>query len=325
MLSNSTDLLPLNSLPDVIVVYSLFLISVSATILLSVYIISIIHFTKTLRSPANLLVSNTCLATIFYTIIVSINITCFIMEIVLSDWVCRAQAYLSYVSLTLVAYSYVIQSVSRHFFTVLSRHRALRNYHAHILLVASGIVLSLVIPLPSLVTRDIGYRLRSMCLIPSRYIIHLAYFFASSYFVPLFTVIFIYVIIYRRVKSSSRTVENRSRSNKRDLQLARNILILFMIFLISGLPGVTYILILKTTSWDSQGLYVLTLAATALASMVEKTSLIVLNRELRAETRKKLRRLCGDRLFGGTQVEPFTIGPATLTGIMGSTTTVLRK
>ena len=325
MLSNSTDSIPLKSLAEVIVVYIFFLLSVAGTIVLSVYIISIIHFTKTLRSPANLLVSNTCLASILYVIISTINVTCFVMEITLSDWVCRVQGYLSYVSLTIVGYSYVIQSVSRLFFTVLSRYRVMRGYSVHRILIVSQIIFSFLIPMPSLVTQVIVYEFQSMCFIPSRFILHVAYFFASSYFVPLFTVIFIYVIIYRRVTSSSRTVENRSRSNKRDLQLVRNILLLFTIFLLSGVPAILDILIYKITSWKSPGFYLFTVGSPALASMVEKTSLIVLNRELRAETRKKLRRLCGDRLFGQIEVEPFSMGAVTINRTLGSTTTALRK
>ena len=238
------------------------------------------------------------------------------METLLSDWMCRVQAYLSYASITMVGYSYLIQSISRLFFTVSPTDRAMLSSSAHIIMVLVQMVISFIIPLPSLVTQDIGYRPLSMCVIPMRFIIHVGYFFASSYFVPLFTVIVIYVIIYRRVKASSRAIANRSGSNKRDLQLVRNILFLFMIFLLSGFPGIIYVVASKFTSLRSQGFYLFTLVSPAIASVIEKIFLIVLNRELRTETRKRLRRVFGGRLFERTAVLSFTVAAASTTACL---------
>ena len=301
MSANPTNISLVN-LVDVTIVYGAFVLSAFISIFLSIFIVTMIVCVKALHHPANLLVCNTCLASILYVIITSLNISCYYLQIVLSDWSCRIQAYLIYTCLTIVAYSYLIQGISRLFFTVLSRYRNMLGYRSHAGLIVAQMLVSLLIPLPSLITTDVVYRPLSMCFIPVKYTIHVAYSFASSYFVPLFTLVFVYRLIYRRVKLSSQLVQNTVRSTKRDLELARNILILFMIFLLAGFPSLIYIAVSSITGLDLLGFYTFILGSTVMAIAIEKTSLLLLNKDIRRETTKRFLPAC---LRGRTAVRPF--------------------
>ena len=311
MSANSTNV-SLVSLIDVTIVYGVFVLCAFISVFLSVFILTMILYVKALHHPANLLICNTCVASVLYVIITSINISCYYTQIVLSDWSCRIQGYLIYVCLTMLAYSYLIQGISRLFFTVLSRYRSILNYKSHAGLILAQIIVSLVIPLPSLITTNIGYRPLTMCLIPVRHMMHVVYSFVSSYFVPLFTLVFVYRLIHRRVKLSSRLVQNTSRSTKRDLELTRNILILFMIFVLAGVPSIIYVAATVITGLDLLAFYTFILGSTVMAIVIEKASLLLLNKDIRRETRKRFYRFVPACFKRQTEVRPFNAATFTI-------------
>lgn len=208
MMSNSNAVLRMYQRTDMVMVYIILVISVGLSIILASLILIMIYATKTLHSPANLLVVNTSKVTILLMIICMVNASYFFMESPLTDQQCRIQAYLTYALLNSIAYFSVIQSISRLCFTVFPRHRYMLNYKSHFILILIGTCGSLLVPLPSLVTNDTIYRRLSICLIPMKYSIHVAYFSLSSYFIPLIIVEIIYVIIHHRVRLSSRLLQN---------------------------------------------------------------------------------------------------------------------
>ena len=322
--SNNSDL-PLYKMGDMIFVYALLIASVSVSIVLASYILMIIYLTKSLYSPANLLVFNTSMVTIFLVIVCTVNVTYFFIEEIIGDYECRVLAYVTYVAMTLVAYSYVIQSVSRLFFTVFPQHRSMLSYKSHFLLIFIQTIGSFLIPLASIVTEDVIYRPLAICLIPIEHMIHVAYFFVSSYFVPLFIIVAIYLIIHRRVRLSSRILHHALRSSKRDLRLTRNIVILFLIFLFAGFPAFIYLLATFFTSLPLFAFYMFTFTATCLASAVEKLTVILLNKDLRKETRKRIGHYIPCFRMNRTAVETFTLAGASIFEPIRSTANIIRK
>lgn len=285
MPTNLTNI-KLTSHTDVTVVFSLFLTCVSISIILSFGIILLIIFTKPLHSSMNLLVCNTCLDTILYIIMTIINMSLFYFEIRMSNWRCRIQAYLHYVALNLVAYSYFIQALSRLFYTVFYKKRFLLNYKSHIILIICQTIFSFILSLPSIVTKDIIYRPRKLCLIPMKHIYHVCLFLISVYGILLFSFIIIYTIIYRKVTRST----SITRRSSRDIELIRNIFIMFMIYASAGAPGVIYTVVSSINNRRTipSALYMLIMAATPMATLVEKISLIYLNKEIRKGLRNVL-------------------------------------
>ena len=221
----------LNNLVDVNVVFSIFIVTVFISIFLSFFIIFLILFIKTLHSPSNLLICHTCFATILYVTITTIKICLFYMESIFSDWWCRILAYLGYTALIMTVYSYVIQGLSRLFFIIFYNHRHLLQYKSHIIIIVCQVFISFIIPLPSLITKDVVFRESTICYIRSEKLIHIAgYSFISTFVILFFIIIIIYGVIYCRVIQSSTTTRQSSQASKRDLALIKNILILFMFF-----------------------------------------------------------------------------------------------
>ena len=310
---------------DMIFVYALLMVSVLVSLVVATFIIVIIFSTQLLHSPANLLVFNTSMATIFLVIVSAFNGSYFFFELPLTDYQCRILAYLTYVFLTASAYSYVIQGISRLFFTVFPQHRGMLGYKSHSVLMLIQIIGSFLIPLPSLVTSDIVYRRLSLCVIPMKYLLHVAYFFASSYFIPLFIVLIIYLIIHRRVKSSSRNLQNTARLNKRDLQLTRNIVILLTMVIMAGCPGFIFLVAAKITSSPLTPLYMFTFSSTSLATAIEKVSVTFLNKDLRNEVRKRFRSYLPCFCMNRIEVEILTLPGISTTGTARSIATTTRR
>ncbi len=285
--------------------------TVLTSIFLSFFIILLIFFTKTLHSPANLLICNTCLSTVFYVIITTMKISFFYMESILSDWWCRILAYLGYACLNMAVYSYVIQGLSRLFFIVLYRHRKFLNYKCHIIIIICQIFISLLTPLSTLITQDVVFRPLNICYIPANKLIHIGYFFVSSYLIPFFIVIIIYGIIYCRVIRSSTAIRQSSHLTKRDLELMRNILILLMFFLIGGIPSLLFNIILSKTRSVSTVFNMFSAVGASIATTGEKICLMFLNKEIREETEKLFDKLHRTHLSNQIEVHPFSSYNAT--------------
>ncbi|CAF1226587.1 unnamed protein product [Adineta steineri] len=208
------------------------------------------------------------------------------METILSDWYCRILAYLGYVSLTMISYSYILQGLSRLFFIVFHKNRKFLTYKYYISLIIVEIFLSFLLFLPILITRDIVFRPLHLCLIPAKNSLHIGYFLIVAYFTPFLIIIIIYGIIYYRVIKSSIAVRHSSHLTKRELELIRNILILLFIFLLAGIPSLIYIIISSKVTLTSHGIYMFIIMTPTIASVIEKICFIYLNKDIWKEIKK---------------------------------------
>lgn len=276
----------LNELVDVRIVFILFLVFVIIAFVLTHFVFLLIVCNKTLHSPANLLICNTCLATILHFIIVTIKICLFYTGSILSEWECRILAYLAYSFLHLVCYSYVIQALSRLFVIVFHQHRQFLQYKFHLILILCQILISFLGALSVLITKDVVFRSYNMCYVSSTRIIHVAAFFISAFIAPFAMIIIIYTIIYCRVIRSTAFIRQSSRETKRDVQLMRNILIVFLVFLSAGIPTIIYMIITYTIKSSSRGFYMMPLLGTPFAVVIQKICLILLNQDIRKAARK---------------------------------------
>ncbi len=276
---------------DVKILFIIYIIAVSISIFLCLFIMLLIAFTKTLHSPINLLLCNTCLAIIFYFIIVMIKIFLFYMQYTYSHWWCRILAYLDSVFLNMIYYSFVIQALSRLFIIVFHRHRHLLKYKFHIILIIFQILISCLISLSILVTEDVVFRSSLICWVPPTKVIHKSYLFISTHFAPVFIVIIVYGIIYYRVIQSSTTVRHSTHITRRDLELIKYILILFIIFILSGVPTLIISIVMATREVRSRVVYLFPVVSAPFVGIIEKICLIYLNKEIRKETKKLLSQL----------------------------------
>src|SRR5690606_805739 len=134
MSANTSDIRLSNSI-DISIVFGFFLLLVIISMFLSFLIIYLIITSTTLFTSSNLLIVNIFLTTFLYLIISIMKILIFYNEFRISDTWCQIQAYLCYVFLNLFIYSYVIQAISRLFYTVFYKHQYLLTCKCHFILI----------------------------------------------------------------------------------------------------------------------------------------------------------------------------------------------
>ena len=266
-------------------------------VLIAIVILVVVRRSKPrLHTVRHLLMCNTCVASILYCIVQSMNYAFLIfLRWDTSDVSCRWRGYFSYLTICAFVYSFFIQAISRLFISLYSvSHKWLTTFKAHYILIALQWVTVILLPLPALVTTDIRYRTTSLCVVPIRYSLHIVYTYVAYYIFPALSICVIYIFIYRRVKSMTRRAETMIRSTnsgKRDLEVLRNIMIFLSIYLLGGVPSVLFILTANKV------IYLLSIVAISLGAAVEKVFTILLDRDMRQVVFSIIR--------PGTRVIPF--------------------
>ena len=187
-------------------------------------------------------------------------------------------------------------------FTVLSiKYRWLTSLKTHLCLVSVGWIIVLIIPLPALVTKDIYFRAGFLCWVPRKAMLHISYTIITYYLIPIVFIVVIYVLIYTRVRYAARNavaVGNRQRQN-RDLEVFRNIMTLFGIYILGSVPTTFYMLT------GVEVFYSIGIISVSLTVAVEKFVSIIIDREIRNILKKYF-------CHGTTQVAPMTVNVATV-------------
>jgi hypothetical protein len=282
MNSSMTDISPSSANYSIIAPMSMVFALIG--VFISSIILILIFLRKQLHSVTYLLICNTCVSSILYCI-VQCNNYIYLLFITwdTSDMSCRWRGYFSYLSIVAVVYSYLLQATSRLFFSVLStKYPWLISFKTHLSLILIEWMIVLIAPLPALVTKDIHFRLGFLCWVPMKSMLHVVYTILVYYIIPTVLIVAIYITIYVRIRrgknnavtQKTTTTTTRKRKN-RDLEVFRNIMILFLIYILGGTPSALYILT-GVELFYSIGVVSVTLAVT-----VEKAVSILLDREIR--------------------------------------------
>ena len=107
-------------------------------ILISILImVTIIHTKPRLQTVRHMLILYTCIASIFYCFVQTINyIILIFFPNITDDMACRWRGYFGYMSVCAVTYSYFFQTISRLFFSVFSaKYKWLKTFTAHYILI----------------------------------------------------------------------------------------------------------------------------------------------------------------------------------------------
>jgi len=188
-------------------------------------------------------------------------------------------------SIAAVMYSYLLQSISRLFFSVLStRYRWLISLKTHVILIFIEWLIVFLAPLATLVTKDIYFRPDRLCWVPEICKLHLAYTIGTYYIIPTVLIVTIYIIIYVHIRraGTNKCIKKSAtqRRQNRDLEVLRTIMILCSICILGGVPSGLYILT-SIKLFYSIGLVTITFAVT-----IEKVVLILIDREIRNIVKK---------------------------------------
>ena len=272
---------PMEDMYGYYIVCSISAVCAILAIVMSIIIVSlVIHVKRRLHTERHLLMCNTAVASSFYCIsqLTSYVVLIFFPQIT-DDVSCRWRGYLSYASICGATYSYLIQAVSRLFFTVFAtKHPWMVSFKMHRLLIFIHWLVCFTLPLSTLITDDIYFRPGLLCWVPLSRFIHAVYSIMISYVLPIIAIAILYIYIYRMIKNVEKRREflRNTTHEKRDLEVLRNIVIFLGIYIVGGTPSLIYLV-------SSVEIFYLTgIATVTLAVFMEKIVTIILDRELRS-------------------------------------------
>ena len=286
---NTTEALP-NRINDYFIVCSVSGFCALCAVAISLMVLILVWRTKNpLHTVRHLLMCNTSIASTIYCIVQLMNYFVLIfLPSETSDIGCRWRAYFAYMTICAVTYSYLIQAISRLFIALLSKsYRWLATFKAHYCLILVQWCTAVLLPLPAIITKDIYFRPHALCWVPLKNSAHVTYTYMAYYMLPALSISVIYCLIYYRVKTATKhaAIEIRSlNSEKRDLELLRNILILICIYFSGGIPTMLFIV---TTN---RILYLIGIVTISFAVAVEKGCAIVLDRDMYQIVKKLITR-----------------------------------
>ncbi|UJR25662.1 hypothetical protein I4U23_007013 [Adineta vaga] len=258
------------------------------SVILSIFIVIIVKISKPrLHTVRHLLMCNTCISSVIYCTMQTINYAFLIfLPWITSDLACKWRGYLAYVSVSAATYSYLVQAISRLFFSIYAiKYPWLTTFNAHYVLILVHWFTVFTIPLSALITNDIYFRPGLLCWVPARRTIHMMYTGVAFYILPVATILIIYVVIYRKLRQSKRaaTTLNNTMSDKRDLEVLRNIVILLCIYIAGGIPTIIF-MVTNDDLFYFTGIVTFTLTV-----VIEKICTILLDRELRQVVKGMIR------------------------------------
>jgi uncharacterized membrane protein len=188
------------------------------------------------------LICNTYLAAIIFFITV-IETCCQIIFGVLHPSVsfeglsCQIQAYFLYASTGNVIYSLVVQALFRLFRVVFFRKRALRRLPVFIIAIIIQWAFVCFINLTFFLFHDFQYfSSEYRCVVPFPNFHGSVMIFFFAYIIPTSLLFTIYFRIIRHVRQTTRAMQNRQFSRKRDLIVLKRLLVFFIILQMLSTP-----------------------------------------------------------------------------------------
>jgi hypothetical protein len=283
---NSTDTIP--PIFSAILIYSVYGISFMIVLSVSIVIFHLTRTVKELRTFSNLLICNTCLISLFYSVTTFLQVFMVVFTPVHPTGkdgrlFCITRAYLTVVSTTLLSSSFLLQALSRLFHSVFQEHgRYLLTWNFHYFLIILQWSVGFLTPITILINHeDVIFRRGIFCTINLHQRFHLYYIYSTEYLIPVLAILLIYITIVYRVNYYSSPAKQRHSSPAREIKLVKNILILVAIFTFGGLPSVVYICLMAPHRILSIHLFIVTLVSIPLAVAMEKMSVLWLNTPFR--------------------------------------------
>ncbi|UJR19658.1 hypothetical protein I4U23_022793 [Adineta vaga] len=298
-----------NNIEDYRLVALLSLIFVLIAIAINTFILILVWKTKPrLHTINHLLMCNTAFATIFYCATMKTNFAYVLFgQWDTSDISCLFRAYFAYSGVAGVIYSYLIQAISRFFFTVLStKYRRLTSFKTHYILIICQWIVVFFVASPSILTNDINFVPHVFCWVPEYRTIDLAYTAFAYYILPVTLIVVIYIYIYVQIRKArvNATVATQN-SQKRDLALLRRILIVLSIYLTGGVPAILFMLT------SIRLIYMINLISPSVSMSIEKLCTVLLDREMYQVIKAKIGPV--------TRVTPFRTGMVLISNGQGQT------
>lgn len=274
--------------------FSILMCLVSLLVSLLMIIIIVTH--RTCRTVTNLPNCNTSILVGLYSIWnIIASIYGFHEDWALNQPACTFRAFFHATICVAISYSYLIHAVSRLFFTILSKYRYLTTYPIHWCLVMFNWIFSILFSLEPLFFGGYAYETETrLCFLTSKKFSTSIYGIAGGFVMPLASSMIIYGLIFFHVLKSSRRIA-ASTSNttttttthaphaRREMKLARNMIILEMTFAVAGTP---YLLLslwqgIQPNRPPLESFYLLSMNAISLSIPFTMIALLFMNKQVK--------------------------------------------
>lgn len=260
-----------------IVTFIAFIILTFVTIFFaSIIIFTTIYYWKTqTRSISNLLICNSSATLLYYSIATSIQLPYLFISHPRSFVLCQIQAFVHFSSCVIIAYSCLIQAISRFFIIILYQRKSLLTYRATWILILFNWLIGVVLA-GLLFLSSISYQYESesrMCVITSKVFLSSFIGINIAFCIPLMTTIVLYAIILHH------TTQTQGNSNafvimrlKRNVKVFRNIFLFTLILSIGGIPYFISVLI-NSNNHSPWPLYSLSGLCVSFSTLLESLAL----------------------------------------------------
>lgn len=278
----------------------LFTIVTILTIIISlVMLITIIyHWRPYCRSTLNLLTCNSCVAFLFFSITVAIQIPNIfqVQQQELSDsnlttMSCRIRGFLLLLSCIVKILSYLIQSISRYFTIILYKHKVLLMYRTHILLILFNWISSLILGGPLWISPNaFQYEPEShLCLFTSKAFNSSLTLMMIAFLLPVIIIILLYSIILKHTTHINSIHVNHVLRNARlrNIKVYRNILLVITVLVMAGTPYLISIIVnrIDKIPWP---FYLISIFSMTLSALIELSIIFFTNHEVKRIIYQKL-------------------------------------
>ena len=280
--------------------FSISLIASSIGLPAAILTTTIIYVHRPYHNIPNLLKCNTLASMIVFMILVFISAIFGLRE----DWAryqtaCSFRAYCYTTVCMIICSSYSIQAISRLFYTVLYRYRFLQTWRVHWILIISSWLISFLAQAGPFVVDKNFYNLElesRFCVGTTQKPFISLFCILFAFVVPLGTILIIYAIIIYHVRQSglrvhafaARSTDPTAMNNipslsvKREMRLARNMMILLCLATCSGILFLL-LLVWNLGRWSRppEALYLLSINAMVLGVSFMMVFMFVMNKEVR--------------------------------------------
>lgn len=279
-----------------------FSIAVSAIgLIFSLIMIGIIAARRQCRTITNLTTCNMIVFVAAYCIcsIVSSMIG-FREDWALRQFGCVFRAFCYLMIPASISYSYLIQAVSRLFFTVLCKHKYLATYRVHWCLIASNWIIGVLVSIvPFFFDATFVYEEESrLCVLTSKNFPISIYAISIAFVIPLNSSMVIYNVIFHHARRSSRRIApstsntpvNHMPNARREMKLAQNMIMIETLYVGAGAPLLILIFwhVIQPGSAPPESLYLLSFNSISLFATLMVIMLFSTNKQVRETALKYL-------------------------------------
>ncbi|CAF1378834.1 unnamed protein product [Adineta ricciae] len=220
----------------------------NCVLLISIIFLLGIIFDKACHTIPMALVFNSCLSTLFFSLVLIGTLICTLINdfkrITYQDSLCTFRTYLTYVAYTIINYSFLLQAIHRYVVVVYPLRLFFQSKQTQIVAISCTWLCAFVYPFVFIFNGEIIYDdYNQMCRLRFDLSFSVIYAGCFAYIIPITIIVILYIGLVRHVQGMNLriTCSNTLHRAHQQLQMIQRIVLIVMILLTTGLPYVVFI------------------------------------------------------------------------------------